>query len=153
MDLKNAYGSILRSRILEATQRHCPAAFPYVSMLYGNPTPIQWSLHSGRVASLDMVRGLLQGDSLSNILLEWVLHPLLQELWTFGRSPHSELGLLALPSFVDDIEAVVSNGNAIPAFVREAQRLMGNVGASLQPTKTIVLFPNRAASLDRKSVV
>ncbi|XP_055353034.1 uncharacterized protein LOC129598964 [Paramacrobiotus metropolitanus] len=86
LDVKNAFNSLDRNRILEATEEFLPAYSLYVRQCYGEPSVL---LHGGYQISSQA--GIQQGDPLG---------PLLYCLATIG--PHKNLKSKLKESFLDD---------------------------------------------------
>ena len=57
VDMKNAFGSVFRDRMLSELRTHCPALYPYAAACYRNP-----NLLMGDGFAMNSSRGVQQGD-------------------------------------------------------------------------------------------
>ena len=72
-DCKNAFGEINRTIMLRCIREKCPALLPYVQRFYGQKVEV---FFEGKV--VDVARGILQGDTLAQMLQAIVLRVLFE---------------------------------------------------------------------------
>ena len=92
LDFKNAFNSVRRDKMLEATKRAAPEIFPLVYSTYSTSS----SLHF-RGTILHSAEGVQQGDPLGPLLFCLVIHPLVLQLESELRVFYLDDGTLGGP--------------------------------------------------------
>jgi hypothetical protein len=133
LDVSNAFGSVLRSAILEGARRYCPAAIPLLRSVYNSDGQAYFPLANGEYRTLSITRGVRQGDSLGPLLFMLGVLPVLEEVRT--RHPG-----IALVSYLDDTVPVGTAVDALDAF-RDLRTRLAGIGLTLNPSKCRVLAP------------
>ena len=75
VDFSNAFNTIRRDKILEATEAHIPALLPFVHSVYSSPSTLLWE---GEL--LLSSEGIQQGDPLGPMLFCIAIHSLVSNL-------------------------------------------------------------------------
>ena len=72
VNFSNAFNTIRRDKILEATEAHIPALLPFVHSVYSSPSTLLWE--GDRIESSE---GIQQGDPLGPMLFRIAIHGLM----------------------------------------------------------------------------
>ena len=87
LDFKNAFNSIRRDKMLEATLALAPDLFPFAHSVYSSPSSLYWG---DRI--IQSAEGVQQGDPLGPLLFCLTIHKIISQL-------HSELRI----AYLDDV--------------------------------------------------
>ena len=79
VDMKNAFGSVFRDRMLSELRAHCPALYPYAAACYRIP-----NLLMGDGYTINSSRGVQRGDVCGPALFAIALHPVILRLREVG---------------------------------------------------------------------
>jgi hypothetical protein len=72
VDFSNAFNTIRRDKILEATKAHIPVLLPFAHSVYSSPSTLLWE--GDRIESSE---GIQQGDPLGPMLFRIAIHGLM----------------------------------------------------------------------------
>ena len=83
VDMRNAFGSVDRQKMLAEVKTHCPCLFPYAAACYRNANVL---MGDGYV--LESTRGVQQGDVLGPALFAIALQPVVERLRELNLELH-----------------------------------------------------------------
>ena len=137
LDLKNAYNSISRIRILEDATRLDPEAGPFLASILAAPTPL---LFNGTQLCLS-TEGVRQGDPCA----PWLFSAGIQSaLLAAQEATHGEAGVVA---YLDDV-AVVGPPDAVARALSTLKERFIPLGLTLNAEKCVLLSPSGGSSPD-----
>ena len=128
LDVKNAFNTLRRDKMLQAIQTFTPALLPFVHSSYAAPSTLYWG-----DKTIQSMEGVQQGDPLRPLLFCLTIHPLVSQL-------ESELNIWYLDDgTIGDIAEVVRRD--LEVVNREGAEL----GLQLNEQKSEVVGANPAA--------
>ena len=74
LDLKNAYNSLLRSKVIPAVRDMAPEILHFVHLFYNSPSTYRITTQSGCSYKITAPDGVEQGDSLSSVIFALTIH-------------------------------------------------------------------------------
>ena len=89
LDFRNAFNSVRRDRVLEATLEHIPELYPFVYCCYSTSSHLFFDKHI-----LFSQEGVQQGDPLGPLLFCLAIHPLIKKLKSELRIFYLDDGLI-----------------------------------------------------------
>ena len=123
LDIKNAFNSIRRDKILEAIQVHIPQLYPLVFSSYSAPSILFFSENT-----IPSREGVQQGDPLGPLLFCLTIHPVLQQL-----SSEFKIFFLDDGTIGGDIDTVSEDLRCFETGARE-------LGLSLNHEKSEIIY-------------
>jgi hypothetical protein len=125
VDFSNAFNTIRRDKILEATKAHIPVLLPFAHSVYSSPSTFLWE---GEL--LLSSEGIQQGDPLDPMLFCIAIHSLVSNL-------ESEFKIF----FLDD----GTLGGTFDSLFADLKRIE-EIGQSLNMSKSELICHNRSAA-------
>ena len=143
LDFANGFNSMFRHVMLERLYA-LPELAPVwriADLCYSAPSPLHLYGRDGLVASFVSQRGSRQGCVLGTLLFCLGLQPLLEEA-------SRDLNNLTVSAYIDDI-AAVGPMDQVDSFFRRLTTLVPEVGLSVSPSKSSLLWPPDMPAPDR----
>ena len=137
-DIKNAFGSIPHAVLLQSLKwaSVSPILINYISALYKGAS-IQIKCAEGLTKSLEIGRGVLQGDTLSPILFNLAMELVLR----FIRSSCPQYGITwdgketSLKAFADDLSILTNTPKEMQIATNVLVKVLGGIGMKLNAKK------------------
>ena len=133
-DARNAFNSLLRSKMLPALRKHAPGLSPMAEALYGQAAPL-WFLTSKGVIQLFSECGVMQGDPLAGLYFAIGLKDSLEHIADHLKQDE------ALFAFLDDIFLVVDL-NRVAEVTQVVKSELGTLNLDIRLDKSHVYSPN-----------
>ena len=127
VDMRNAFGTVDRQKMLAEVKSHCPCLFPYAAACYRNA-----NILLGDGYALESTRGVQQGDVLGPALFAIALQPVIERLRDIGL----ELNIW----YLDD-GLLVGSVNTVKAALELLKELLPWRGLELNVSKCKLIGP------------